>query len=64
MDTVKFTFGERVRHRASDEDDKPGIVTGIMFRPWGVTYEVSWGPHGESSHYDIELERTDEVAAK
>ena len=59
-ETVKYQLGDRVKHKVSDEDDSAGIVTGITFRPGGVTYEVSWGPHSESTHYDIELEQAPE----
>lgn len=55
-ETVKFSLGDRVRHKAAGEDDNSGIVTGITFRPGGVQYEVTWGPHSESTHYDLELE--------
>lgn len=61
-DAVKFQLGDRVKHKVSDDDDSAGIVTGITFRPGGISYDVSWGPHGESSHYDIELEAEPETA--
>lgn len=56
MDKVKFTLGQTVYlaiHGAS-----VGMVTGIVFRPVGVTYYVTWSDFSERSHYACEL--TDE----
>ena len=51
-DAVKFQMGTEVFHRA---DGKRGIVTGIMFRPHGVLYSVSYGCNTEGWNYDFEL---------
>ena len=60
-DTLKFSLGDRVNHKAGDEDDgKPGVITGITFRQSGVSYEVAWGPHAEGSHCELELEHAGE----
>ena len=56
MDKVKFTLGQTVYlaiHGAS-----VGMVTGIVFRPIGVSYYVTWSDFTERSHYECEL--TDE----
>jgi hypothetical protein len=55
FDGVKFALGEIVYLRV--EPSEAGIVTGIMFRPSGVCYYVSWSKTTEQQHYDIELQR-------
>ena len=55
MDSVKFSIGETVYHRASAEEK--GIVTGILFRPTGVCYYVTWKDRTESASYEIELNK-------
>lgn len=52
VDSVKFNLGDVVYLKI--RNDRPGMVTGIMFRPAGVSYYVEWGS-GETSHFDIEL---------
>lgn len=58
MDAVKFQLGDTV-YRRVDEDER-GMVTGILFRPTGTVYFVTFGGGREDSCYDIELtaERT------
>jgi len=51
-DAVKFEIGSTVYHRA---DGKRGIVTGVMFRPDGALYAVSYGCNIEGWNYDFEL---------
>lgn len=53
---AEFRIGERVFLALADER-KPGLVTGIHFRPGAVTYSVSWGDASETGHYDFELTR-------
>lgn len=53
MDSVKFSLGEKV-YLVVDPDEQ-GMVTGILFRPHGVSYCVTWGNADETTHYDIEL---------
>jgi hypothetical protein len=51
-DAVKFAIGSVVFHRA---DGKRAIVTGILFRPHGVLYAVTYGVNTEAWCYDFEL---------
>ena len=53
MDTVKFAMGDRVFLKVNPTE--AGMVTGILFRPHGMTYWVTWGNAAETTHYDIEL---------
>jgi hypothetical protein len=51
-----FQIGDVVHRKASTEE-RPGMVTGIMFRPAGFTYAITWeGSDEESHHYEIELQ--------
>lgn len=53
-DTIKFSLGDIVYHVL--EQDKAGVVTGIMYRPIGVIYYITWKKDAsECSHYDVEL---------
>jgi len=52
-DAVKFTLQDIVYLRLNPE--VKGVVTGILFRPHGVLYFVSWEGEPEGSHYDFEL---------
>jgi hypothetical protein len=52
-DTVKFTL-EEIVYLKIDEDAK-GIVTGIIYRPTGTMYMVTWGMGNEQHHYACEL---------
>lgn len=53
MDTVKFQIGEEVYLKVCS--DTAAMVTGILFRPSGVIYKVTWPSAAETDHYDIEL---------
>lgn len=57
-DSVSFQLGEIVYFRVDDE--KKGIVTGIVYRPDGVAYMVTWNDGNEQTHFACELtqERT------
>lgn len=48
-----YDFGDMVRLRVCPEE--AGMVTGLMFRPDGYKYFVTWGNGNESVHYQIEL---------
>lgn len=52
-DTCKFEIAQQVYLKA--DNDMVGIVTGILFRPSGIEYCVSWKSLTEKWHYDIEL---------
>jgi heat shock protein HspQ len=52
MDATKFNLGDIVYHRVSEEK---GIVTGIMYRPHGVVYYVTWDHNSEGAAWDVEL---------
>lgn len=51
-DAVKFEIAATVYQRA---DGKRGMVTGILFRPHGILYAVSFGCSVDGWHYDFEL---------
>ncbi len=53
MDAVKFQLGQRVW--AALDAAKVGLVTGIIFRPGCVLYEVEWADMVNRDHYDFEL---------
>lgn len=53
-DTVAFAIGDIVYHVV---DDDPGIVTAIIYRDTGVTYEVTWTGRMVDDHTGIELSR-------
>lgn len=55
MDNVKFNLGDVVY--LIIDPDMQGMVTGVLFRPHGIVYYVSWGISDEEPHYDIELTR-------
>ncbi len=53
-DSLSFSMGQIVYLRIDTEE--AGMVTGILFRPTGHTYAVTWASNLEESfHYDIEL---------
>ena len=52
-DQVKFNFGDMVYRKVNP--DTAGIVTGIVFRPTGTAYLVTWGAGEETACYDFEL---------
>lgn len=55
---AKFGLYDRVRHLTQDEG-KPGVITGVSVRPGFLIYHVTWNSGCESGHYDGELELTD-----
>jgi hypothetical protein len=59
-DTLRFSLGQRVWFALNDEEH--GIITGIMFRPSGVVYYVTWADKSESNHFEAELAATKEEA--
>lgn len=52
-DVVHHAMGDIVYLKISPEYG--GMVTGLMFRPTGVTYYITWQGAAETCHYDIEL---------
>lgn len=55
--SLKFHLGDKVWLKIDPEC--PGLVTGLVTRPGGYQYLVTWADsREEESHYDIEL--TDE----
>ena len=52
-DSTLFNLGDIVYMMVSPDD--PGMVTGIIYRPHGISYLVTWGNSSETSHYGIEL---------
>lgn len=48
----------KTRNRWTD-DHSPGMVTGYMVRPHGISYMVTFASGQETVHYDIELEGVD-----
>lgn len=61
-DAFPFAFGDHVRHVGDDtEEDRAGVVTGILLRPHGDLYLVTWGRFGdEREHYAFELRKYEE----
>lgn len=56
---LAFGLYDRVRH-VTQEDGKPGIITGVSIRPGFAVYHVSWSKEGgETGHYEGELELAD-----
>jgi hypothetical protein len=54
MDAVQFHLGQAVYWRLDAE--KSGMVTGIMFRPAGVIFGVTWSHTlNEQWHWAVEL---------
>lgn len=51
---AKFDLGDVVYHRAPIDRER-GIVTGLLVRPTGVLYYVTWANKTECSHFEIEL---------
>ena len=57
-DAFPFAFGDQVEHVTDDES--LGVVTGILLRPAGDLYLVTWGPHSsEIEHYAFELKKVE-----
>lgn len=54
MDVVKFKVEDLVKHVT--DDDRKGVVTGVLFRKTCVMYFVTWdGDFDEKTHEDFEL---------
>jgi hypothetical protein len=54
MDNVTMAIGETVYLKL--KTDHCGMVTGILFRPNGVTYYVTWAhDFTERGHYECEI---------
>lgn len=49
-----YWVGDIVYMRVNQEQ-KPGMVTGISIRPNGFCYMVTWRGGGETYHYECEL---------
>lgn len=49
-----MNLGDIVYLRVATERS-PGMITGILIRPTGKSYWVSWCDATETLHYDIEL---------
>jgi len=49
----KYKLGEIV-FLITDVEQKPRMVTGIIFRPSGVLYELACGD-AETAHFEMEL---------
>lgn len=52
-DSVNFQLGEIVYFKVDDE--KKGVITGIVYRPDGVAYMVTWNDCNEQTHFSCEL---------
>lgn len=61
-DALRYGLGDSVWFKLDRE--KEGMVTGILFRPSGVIYKVTWEDMSEKDHYECELTATPEEAKK
>ena len=52
-DIPRFAYGAYVYHKTCG--DEVGLVTGLIYRPTGLLYEVTWGRGDTSPHHEIEL---------
>lgn len=53
-DALSFSLGQIVYLKIDTEEK--GMVTGILFRPGGYSYAVTWASSLEESfHYEMEL---------
>ena len=52
-DSVIFKFGDFVYLKVKPLE--AGMITGILFRPSGVLYYVTWGDSNEKCYHDIEI---------
>jgi hypothetical protein len=52
-DTPRFGFGSLVYHKTSGEN--AGVVTGMLYRPGGLRYEVVWAGRETDLHLECEL---------
>lgn len=57
MAKLSFQLGQEIYHRANPEERR-GIITGIIFRPTGATYLVTWDDMEERYHFECELTDT------
>ena len=53
MVQTKFSIGDII-YLLTDPEQKTRMVTGILIRPTGTSYDVSCA-NGTSWHYDIEM---------
>lgn len=54
MDALSFSLGQVVYLKV--KPDAAGMVTGILFRPTGHSYLVTWAADaGERYHWEMEL---------
>ena len=61
-DMLMFALGQKVYLKIKPES--AGMVTGILFRPSGHSYFVTWASDlSERSHYELEL-TTEKVFAE
>lgn len=61
-DTLRYKLEQPVWFKLDRE--KEGIVTGILFRPSGVCYKVTWEDMDEIDHFECELTASPEEAKK
>jgi hypothetical protein len=54
-DKVEYELGEIVHYKVDDE--QVGVITGIIYRPDGVAYMVTWEDKDERTHFACELIR-------
>jgi hypothetical protein len=52
-DAVRYKWGQVV-HLKVDEDQS-GVITGIIYRPDGHAYLVTWHDFTERTHFECEL---------
>lgn len=53
-DSLSFSLGQVVYLKIDTEE--VGMITGILFRPNGASYAVTWASNlTEDFHFDIEL---------
>ena len=57
-----FKIGDEVTRNAQDTDK--GVITGIMLRPGGKVFYVTWADHAERAHYSVELRNGNGESAK
>lgn len=52
-----FQLGQIVYSKIVRDDGKPirGMVTGIMIRPHGIAYLITWPKGDETQHFHMEL---------
>jgi hypothetical protein len=51
---LDYDIGDVVYHRLADERRR-GLVTGILVRPSGCSFLITWADHVESTHFAMEL---------